>query len=181
MSTILNTNGEKKELPRPYNPEEFTCCIITAEWNPIVTDALRDGAKETLLDAGVIPDKITLYSVPGTVELVNAAASVVIHNYNAVIVLGCVIRGDTPHFDYVCQHTATGIAEINAKGDTPVIFGVLTVNNLQQALDRAGGKLGNKGSEAAAAAISMSNLHIDMKKKYSAEFAEDLRNNNVDW
>ena len=76
----------------------------------------------------------------------------------AVIVIGCVIRGDTPHFDYVCQIAADGVAELNARGEAPVIFGVLTVNNEQQALDRAGGSLGNKGSEAAAAAITMANF-----------------------
>ncbi len=99
--------------------------------------------------------------MPGTVELVNASARAqATGKYNAIIAIGCVIRGDTPHFDYVCQMAAQGIATLNAKGTVPVIFGILTVENLQQALDRAGGTLGNKGSEAAAAAIEMANLPV---------------------
>ncbi len=99
--------------------------------------------------------------MPGTVELVNAAAMALTHmpDLKAIILLGCVIRGDTPHFDYVCQIVSQGTAELNARGDAPVIFGVLTVENQQQALDRAGGALGNKGAEAAVAAIHMANLH----------------------
>lgn len=159
MSTILNTNGEQKRLPELKNRDEFRCCIFRADWNPEVTLSLQRGAIETLTSAGANPARIECHDVPGTIELVNAAAQAVgTGAYNAVIVIGCVVRGDTPHFDYVCQHTAQGVAMLNARGETPVIFGVLTVNDLQQALDRAGGALGNKGSEAAAAAISMSNL-----------------------
>lgn len=163
MSTILNTNGEKREVSRPADPESFSCCIVTAEWNPDVTYALRRGAVETLHEAGVKDSQITLVAVPGTVELVNAAALCMnTRKPSAVIVIGCVIRGDTPHFDYVCQQTTQGVAILNARGETPVIFGVLTVESLQQALDRAGGALGNKGSEAAAAAIEMANLHATL-------------------
>lgn len=154
MSTVLNTNGEQIELPVIPNPEAFTCHIITAEWNPTITHALRDGAIETLRQAGVPEANIVSRMVPGTVELVNAAARTLHRDRpTAIIVIGCVIKGDTPHFDYVCEHTTNGIAILNARGETPVIFGVLTVNTLQQALDRAGGVLGNKGSEAAVAAI----------------------------
>ena len=98
--------------------------------------------------------------VPGSVELVNAAALAInAYNPSAVIILGCVIRGETPHFDYVCQSVTQGTTMLNARGGTPVIFGLITTENMQQALDRAGGRLGNKGSEAAAAAIAMANLH----------------------
>lgn len=159
MSTILNTNGTELQIPHPYNKDSFTCDIVTAEWNPAVTHALRDGAIETLLSAGVHKENIRCHDVPGTVELVNAAGVLVKRRPDAVIIIGCVIRGDTPHFDYVCQQAATGAAIINARGETPLIFGVLTVDNLQQALDRAGGALGNKGSEAAVAAIRMANFH----------------------
>lgn len=163
MSTILNTNGAELPIPTLREPDAFHCAIITAEWNPDVTHALRDGAIETLHSAGVTDEQIKLCDVPGTVELVNAAASVIKYlDPDAVIIIGCVIRGDTPHFDYVCQQVAQGSAIINAKGEQPVIFGVLTVDNLQQALDRAGGSLGNKGSEAAIAAIQMANLHHDL-------------------
>lgn len=161
MSTILNTNGEKLRIPVPKK-DGFTFHIITADWNPQITHALRDGAKDTLLEAGIREDNITFHSVPGTVELVNAAAFIKKrHEPSGIIIIGCVIRGDTPHFDYVCLQAAHGAAIINAEGGTPVTFGVLTVDNLTQAHDRAGGILGNKGAEAACAAIEMANLHTD--------------------
>lgn len=159
MSTILNTNGEARELPVPEK-KNARFAVFTADWNPDVTHALRDGAVDTLRKAGVEPANIDSYKVAGTVELVNAAALTVNSgSYDAVIVIGCVIRGDTPHFDYVCMQASVGVAQINALGKAPVIFGVLTVDTLEQALDRAGGRLGNKGSEAAVAAIEMANLH----------------------
>lgn len=161
MSTILNTNGAELEIPRLMEPDTFKCAIFTAEWNPKVTVALRDGAVETLRRAGVADNAIFMQDVPGTVELVNAAAMAL--NYmpdvKAVIIIGCVVRGDTPHFDYVCDIVSQGTASLNAQGRAPVIFGVLTVNDMQQAVDRAGGSLGNKGAEAAVAAIKMANMH----------------------
>jgi 6,7-dimethyl-8-ribityllumazine synthase len=161
MSTILNTNGATLEVPKVLNPENFKCAIFTAGWNPEVTEALRMGAVNTLHEAGVPDSQIDMHAVPGTVELVNAAGMLlrIRPDYKAIIIIGCVIRGDTPHFDYVCDIVAQGTAEMNARGEAPVIFGVLTVENQQQALDRAGGVLGNKGSEAAVAAIKMANLH----------------------
>lgn len=160
MSTILNTNGAELPIPTPLRPEEFTFDIITADWNPDVTYALRDGAVDVLLKAGIPKANIRLTAVAGTVELVNASAYIInARKPSAAIAIGCVIRGDTPHFDYVCMQAAQGAAFINARGETPLIFGVLTVDNMQQALDRAGGVLGNKGAEAACAAIEMANLH----------------------
>lgn len=164
MSTILNTNGAALEIPAPYDCGHFTCDIVTAAWNPQITRALRDGALETLLKAGIKRENIRLHDVPGTVELVNAGAMLAARRPDAVIIIGCVIRGDTPHFDYVCMHTAQGAAIINARGETPLIFCVLTVDNMQQAIDRAGGCLGNKGAEAAVAAIEMANLHTKCRK-----------------
>ncbi|MBD5236446.1 MAG: 6,7-dimethyl-8-ribityllumazine synthase [Bacteroidales bacterium] len=165
MSTILNTNGDNLEVPALKNAAGFRCAIFTAEWNPKVTHALRDGAVAVLKEAGVDETRIVLEDVPGTVELVNAAglAAHQMRDLDAIIIIGCVIRGDTPHFDYVCDIVAEGTARLNAKGETPVIFGVLTVNKEQEALDRAGGCLGNKGAEAAVAAIKMANLHYRMK------------------
>lgn len=161
MSTILNTNGAELEIPQISEPELFKCAIFTAEWNPKVTDALLEGALDVLHKAGVEDSSIFSQRVPGTVELVNAAALAL--NYmpdiKAIIIIGCVIRGDTPHFDYVCDIVAQGAASLNEQGKAPVIFGVLTVDNEQQAIDRAGGVLGNKGAEAAVAAIKMANLH----------------------
>ena len=160
MSTILNTNGTELEVPRLGNKITGKFYIITADWNSSITYALRDGAVEVLEKAGVAGEDIKTIAVPGTVELVNAAALAVTGgNAAAVIIIGCVIRGDTPHFDYVCSIASQGTAFLNSQGKAPVIFGVLTVDNLQQAIDRAGGALGNKGSEAAAAAVTMANLH----------------------
>lgn len=173
MSTILNTNGNTLEIPQPLPALDGRFFIITADWNQQITHALRDGAIDVLLKAGIKHDNIISVSVPGTVELVNAAAVALRkgglskfkdgnlippRTVEAVIIIGCVIRGDTPHFDYVCRIAAEGTARLNAEGNAPVIFGVLTVDNLQQALDRAGGCLGNKGSEAACAAITMANF-----------------------
>lgn len=161
MSTILNTNGAELEIPAIMEPGVFKCAIFTAEWNPAITHALRDGALDVLHKAGVSDKSIFMQDVPGTVELVNAAALALHYmpDVKAIIVIGCVIRGDTPHFDYVCDIVSQGTARLNAEGKAPVIFGVLTVDNQQQAEERAGGSLGNKGAEAAVAAIKMANLH----------------------
>lgn len=160
MSTILNTNGDKLETPQISKKVKGKFYIVTADWNKEITHTLRDGAIKVLKDGGVKEENLKSISVPGTVELVNASG-LMVHGGDAaaVIAIGCVIKGDTPHFDYVCQIAAQGIGELNARGKSPVIFGVLTVDNLQQAQERAGGILGNKGSEAAAAAIAMANLH----------------------
>lgn len=160
MSTILNTNGTDIRVPALNKKVTGKFYVVTADWNSGITYALRDGAVKVLREAGVEETNIKCVAVPGTVELVNAAA-LMVHSADAaaVIVIGCVIRGDTPHFDYVCQIAANGVAELNTAGKAPVIFGVLTVDNMQQALDRAGGKLGNKGAEAAATAVTMANLH----------------------
>ncbi|MDE6576657.1 MAG: 6,7-dimethyl-8-ribityllumazine synthase [Muribaculaceae bacterium] len=166
MSTILNTNGAELEIPALLPEQRGDFFVITADWNPNITFPLRDAAIEVLRKGGVSEKRIHSLSVPGTVELVNAAA-VTMENTNAaaIIVIGCVIRGDTPHFDYVCEIAASGVAHLNAKGKAPVIFGVLTVDNLQQAVERAGGALGNKGAEAAAAAITMANLPFKLYRR----------------
>lgn len=160
MSTVLNTNGESLRIPQPAKGRAFRCAVVTAEWNSHITSPLRDGAVSVLKEAGVPDENIIQVRVPGTVELVYAASRLMQSEVNAdaIIVIGVVIRGDTPHFDYVCQQAAAGLAELNALGETPVIFGVLTVDNEKQALERAGGTLGNKGAEAAVAAIEMGNL-----------------------
>lgn len=161
MSTILNTEGRELEIPTSIRGKDFKAVIITASWNASITNALKEGAKNVFEKAGI--ENIKEISVPGTVELVNAAAYAMKQlKPDAIIVIGCVIRGDTPHFDYVCQGVTQGVAELNARGETPVIFGVLTVNTLQQAQDRTFGALGNKGAEAATAAIEMSNLHCSI-------------------
>ena len=133
--------------------------IIVADWNSEITYALAQGAIDTLLKHGVPSDYIDVCHVPGAVELTYGAARIMREErVDAVIVIGCVIQGDTPHFDYVCQSVTQGVAMLNAQGKVPVIFSVLTVLNKQQAIDRAGGKLGNKGVEGAVTAIRMANL-----------------------
>ena len=133
--------------------------IITSEWNETVTEGMRKGAEETLLDCGVLSENIIQWNVPGSFELVNGAKKMLSKEQrDAIIVIGCVIQGETKHFDFVCQGVTQGVAYLNATQNIPVIFCVLTDNNLQQSLDRSGGKHGNKGIEAAVAAIKMVNL-----------------------
>ncbi len=153
MATALQQSAPAGALPKVENKR---VAIVTAEWNRHITAALRDGAVATLRGAGFADSDIELFDVPGAVELSFAASNLIEASmFDAVIVFGCVIRGDTPHFDYVCQSVTQGVTELNVDRDTPVIFGVLTVENEQQALDRAGGRLGNKGCEAAEAAVKM--------------------------
>lgn len=133
--------------------------IIVADWNSEITYPMADGARQILIKHGVDEDNISLTHVPGTVELTYAARVMMNReNPHAIIVIGCVIQGDTPHFDYVCQSVTQGVTLLNAEGRCPVIFSVLTTLDKQQALDRAGGRLGNKGIEGAVTAIQMANI-----------------------
>ena len=139
-------------------PDASNMCfgIVVAEWNPDITGALLSGAMATLKQHGTLPENIHVKTVPGSFELIYGAHQMVLHGgYDAVIVLGSVIRGETPHFDYICQGVTQGIAHLNATQEIPVIYGLLTTNDLQQALDRCGGKLGHKGDECAIDAIKM--------------------------
>lgn len=130
--------------------------IVVSEWNPEVTEALYSGAFETLRQYGVPKENILRKSVPGSYELTLGAQWLAEEQaIDAVICLGCVIQGETPHFDYICQAVSNGITTVALKYNKPVVFGVLTTLNVKQALDRAGGKHGNKGDEAAATAIKM--------------------------
>jgi 6,7-dimethyl-8-ribityllumazine synthase len=130
--------------------------IIVSEWNEEVTESLYSGALQTLLDNGAKKNNIIRKNVPGSFELSLAAQWLAQdENIDAVICLGCVIQGETKHFDFICDAVAYGITNVSLKYNKPVIFGVLTPNTQQQALDRAGGKHGNKGDEAAISAIKM--------------------------
>lgn len=158
MATELSKDKELKVTPITKRAKGVFY-VFVAQWNKDITDALWHGCHNTLLEAGIDEENIIGVPVPGTVELVNAAGVALNdHQTEGVIIIGCVIRGDTPHFDYVCQIVSQGTAILNSQGKAPVIFGVLTVDNIQQALDRAGGKLGNKGAEAGVAAVEMVNL-----------------------
>jgi 6,7-dimethyl-8-ribityllumazine synthase len=130
--------------------------VIAAEWNPEVTDALLKGAVDTLLEHGVAEDRLIIRRVPGTFELSSAADIMLDSQYpDAVICIGCVIQGETRHFEFICQAASQGITNVAIKHECPVIFSVLTTDTMQQALDRAGGKHGNKGIEGAITALKM--------------------------
>jgi 6,7-dimethyl-8-ribityllumazine synthase len=137
----------------------MTVGIVVAEWNKAITEKLLIGACDTLERHNVKPENIIVKRVPGSFELTYGAKKMAESaSVDAVIVLGCVVRGDTPHFDYVCSGVTQGITELNLMYDIPFIFGLLTTDNMQQAEDRAGGKYGNKGDEAAVTAIKMINF-----------------------
>lgn len=130
--------------------------IVVSEWNDDITDALYQGAMETLRAHGVRKENILTRYVPGSFELsLGAQGLAQREDIDAVVALGCVIQGDTKHFDFICQAVAHGITDVSLKYNKPVVFGVLTPNTKQQALDRAGGKHGNKGDEAAMTALKM--------------------------
>lgn len=130
--------------------------IVVSEWNDKITGALLEGACQTLIKHGVREEDIKVKPVPGSFELIYGASRLVNSGLvDAVIAIGCVIKGDTPHFDYICQGTTQGLADLNKEGKIPVIYGLLTCNNLEQAEQRSGGMLGNKGDECAITAIKM--------------------------
>lgn len=130
--------------------------IVVSQWNAEITEALLEGAQTALVAAGVKKRNIQVITVPGSFELPLAAQRLVRHKrIDGVIALGCVIKGETPHFDYICQAVSQGIMRVGLDSAKPVAFGVLTVLNKIQALDRAGGKLGNKGEEAALTVLHM--------------------------
>lgn len=151
-----------------YNPESVPSAeamrfgIVVSEWNSKVTGALMDGAVKTLRQNGAKDENICVMTVPGSFELVFGASQMVKSGkFDAVIAIGCVVRGDTPHFDYICEGTTEGLALLNKDFDVPVIYGLLTCNTMEQAEMRAGGSLGNKGDECAITAIKM----VDFKSR----------------
>lgn len=138
------------------SPEQIKVGVVVSEWNDAVTEALYAGAKETLLSYGISSENIIRRNVPGSFELTLGAQYMAQReDIDAVICLGCVIQGETRHFDFICDAVANGITNVGLNFNKPVIFGVLTPDTQQQALDRAGGKHGNKGDEAAVACIKM--------------------------
>jgi 6,7-dimethyl-8-ribityllumazine synthase len=164
MATALKNLSE-------YNPESipaaslFKFGIVVSEWNHEVTGALLEGAHNTLLKHGAKPENIMIVHVPGSFEL-TLGAQLMARNreLDAIICLGCVIQGETPHFDYICQSVTQGITQLNITQNLPFVFGVLTTRDLQQAMDRAGGKHGNKGDEAAITAIKMASLKREIEE-----------------
>jgi 6,7-dimethyl-8-ribityllumazine synthase len=165
MATIYHNLSDYnvEQMPTKEIVAKQHYAIAVADWNPNITHALLNGAYDALIENGAKKENIIAVHVPGTFELTYAAKTLQnTHNFDAIIVLGCVIQGDTPHFDYVCQGVTQGITKLNTKTGkskmAPVIFGVLTTNTLEQAEERAGGKHGNKGIESAITAIKMANF-----------------------
>ncbi|MEM6686010.1 MAG: 6,7-dimethyl-8-ribityllumazine synthase [Bacteroidota bacterium] len=147
---------DKATIP---NAKNFRFGIVVSEWNPNITEGLCEGAIAALTENGVTEENIIRWNVPGSYELVFGAKHMQkTQNVDAIIAIGSVIQGETKHFDFVCSATAQGIKDLNVQSDIPVIFCVLTDNTLQQAIDRSGGKHGNKGVESAIAAIKMAEL-----------------------
>ncbi len=151
--------------------------VVVAEWNPHITGAMAEGAVKTFMEAGCPEANITVKYVPGTFELpLGAQFFAEYTDVDAVVVLGCVIQGDTRHFDYVCDGVTQGVTQLSLNCNIPIGFGVLTVNDEQQALDRCGGKLGNKGDEAAATVIKMVALQQEMAASCEASQARAKMN-----
>ena len=158
MATI-NNNLSDYNLEVIPNSEGLRFAVIVSEWNNHITDSLFKGAEEALLNCGVKENDIVRIDVPGSFELIYGAKLASKYNYDAIICIGSVIKGETDHFDFVCNAVSLGIKDLNLQLNIPVIFGVLTDNIEQQAIDRSGGKHGNKGVEAAITAIKMAHLN----------------------
>jgi 6,7-dimethyl-8-ribityllumazine synthase len=152
-------------LPYPLHTKDLKIGIAVAEWNHHITHLLRDGTIATLENAGISGSQIQLLAVPGAFELPLAAQMLANAGCDSVICLGCVVRGETPHFDYVCQAATDGILNVGLQTGKPIIFGVLTTDNEAQAMDRCGGKHGHKGEEAAQSALWMLAVAQNIKIK----------------
>ena len=157
MATTNLSHYDKDSIP---NAEGLRFGIVVSEWNNKITEGLYEGAQQALIDNGVAPEDIIRVNVPGSFELTFGASMLAeTTNVDAIITLGSVIQGETKHFDFVCQGVSNGITQLNISLDIPVIFGVLTDDTMQQAIDRSGGTLGNKGIECAIAAIKMASIN----------------------
>lgn len=158
MSTQIKGLSDFSHIEIP-SASDFRFGIVVSQWNAGITGALYNGAYSALLNNGAKPENIIDIQVPGSFELTSGADLLLASKQlDAVICLGCVIQGETRHFDFICHAVANGVSNVSIKYGKPVIFGVLTTDNLQQAQDRAGGKHGNKGEEAAVTAIVMAQV-----------------------
>jgi 6,7-dimethyl-8-ribityllumazine synthase len=157
MATVNKnlSDYDKNTIP---NAEVFRFGSVVSEWNDTITEGLYKGAYDALIENGVSPKIILRWNVPGSFELIYGAKKMQEQKVDAVITIGCVIQGETKHFDFVCEGVTQGVKDLNILHDTPVIFCVLTDNTMQQSIDRSGGKHGNKCTEAAIAAIKMADL-----------------------
>ena len=173
MASSIKNLSEYKETP--LNIEGAKVGILISEWNDEITNAMAQGAIDVMIEKGISEDDIYVRYVPGTFELAYAAQQMSQYKpVNAVICVGCVIQGETRHFDFISQASADAIANVGLNNDIPVIFGVLTTDNQQQALDRAGGKHGNKGIEAGITALKMISMERDMQNEFDDEDWSDF-------
>lgn len=153
---------DKSTIP---SAKKFRFGIVVSEWNPAITEGLYQGAFKALIENGAGKSNILRFDVPGSFELVYGCKKMQEQNVDAIIAIGSVIQGETRHFDFVCDGVTQGIKDLNIQNDTPIIFCVLTDNTMQQAIDRSGGKHGNKGTESAIAAIKMADFRDRTKSK----------------
>jgi len=158
MST-QNSDLSSYDISKVPSGVHLTIGLVVSNWNEEITEGLYTGAYKTLLDCGVLSNNIKRIDVPGSFELVFGSKKMIQSGVDVVIAIGCVIRGETEHFNYICQSVSKGIIDLNINFDTPVIFCVLTDNNKQQSIDRSGGKFGNKGVEASITALKLANLN----------------------
>ncbi|MFV8270910.1 6,7-dimethyl-8-ribityllumazine synthase [Flavobacterium sp. GT2N3] len=173
MATVNKNLSEydKNSIP---NAKDFRFGIVVSEWNDSITEGLYRGAVEALLENQVPAQHIIRWNVPGSFELIYGSKKMLqTQNVDAVIAIGCVIQGQTKHFDFVCEGVTQGIKDLNVQTDIPVIFCVLTDNTMQQSIDRSGGVYGNKGTEAAIAAIKMAYI------RQQASLSHQIDNNHL--
>jgi len=137
------------------NPEKLKITLVVSEWHSEITNKLFNGAKNLLIKNGLLEENIKRLDVPGSFELIYGSRMAQNNDQDAVIAIGCVIKGETPHFDFICSAVSTGIKDLNILYKTPVIFCVLTDNNIEQSLERSGGKYGNKGEDSALSALKL--------------------------
>lgn len=163
MATV-NKNLSQYDKNSVPNAKDFRFGIVVSEWNETITAGLYKGALEALLENGALKENIVSWDVPGSFELIYGSKRMLeTQNVDAVIAIGSVIQGETKHFDFVCEAVSQGIKDLNVQTDVPVVFCVLTDNNMQQAIDRSGGIHGNKGTEAGVVAIKMAFLRQQTK------------------
>ena len=150
-----NNNTFSYDDSKVPNGKDLRIALIVAQWNKTITDKLYQGAKKTLLEHNVMAENIVKFEVPGSFELIYGASQAQAQNFDVVIAIGCIIQGETRHFEFIGNAVAQGIKDLNLNGKSPVIFCVLTDDNIRQSQARSGGKFGNKGVEAAIAALRM--------------------------
>lgn len=153
-----NNNLSEYDHSKALGGKSIRIALVVSEWNQTITDNLYQGARKTLLDHNVLAENIVKFDVPGSFELIYAASRVQTQKFDAIIVIGSIIQGETRHFEFISNAVAQGIKDLNLKGKSPVIFCVLTDDNIDQSQARSGGELGNKGVEAAVTALRMISL-----------------------